>query len=233
MLPDLPVEARKAVGKAAHRVDDPLFHGLLPVEDAAHIRGHVVLFQHEGREILPADAAVAGDEVPDPVLEPLEIVVRLGRGDDHAAHAHRVDGHGGGGHGEAVSGRHRQGDPNGVAASQDDGDGGLCHPGDQLRDGKPCLHIAADRVQKEQDTVHFLRFLQLGKKGQHVLVFGGLGGIGGHGVALDLADDGQAVHVSVSGPGHGGPEVQDGLGHVPGVFVLPVLPGGPGGLGGF
>ena len=157
---------------------------------------------------------MAGDEGHDPVLEPLEVVVGLGRGDDGAAHADRVDGHGGAGDGKAPPGRHRQGHADGVAAPQDDGHRGLGHAGDQLRDGQPRLHVAAHGVQQEEDAVHLVALLQLGQQGQHVLVFRGLGAAGCGVVALDLADDGEAVDGAVRRLGQGGAEVHDLLGAV-------------------
>ena len=90
------------------------------------------------------------------------------------------------------------------------------------------FHIAAHGVQQEQHAVHVPALLQLGQEGEDMLVLGGLGVAGGGGVALDLADDGQAVDGTVGGAGQGGAEVQDGLGVLRRVFLF-----GIGGLCGF
>ena len=163
---------------------------------------------------------MAGDEGHDPILKPLEVVVGLGGGDDRAAHADRVDGHGGAGDGKAPSGSHCQRHADGMASSQDDGDRRLCHAGDQLRDGKARLHVAAHGIQQEEDAVHLVALLQLGQQGQHMLVLGGLGTAGGGVVALDLADDGHAVHGAVGCFGQGGAEVHDLLGAVLSALII-------------
>ena len=72
----------------------------------------------------------------------------------------------------------------------------LCHAGDQLRDGKARLHVTAHGIQQEEDAVPLVALLQLGQQGQHMLVLGGLGTAGGGVVALDLADNGDAVYRS-------------------------------------
>ena len=108
----------------------------------------------------------------------------------------------------------------GMASSQDDGDRRLCHAGDQLRDGKARLHVAAHGIQQEEDAVHLVALLQLGQQGQHMLVLGGLGTAGGGVVALDLADDGHAVHGAVGRFGQGGAEVHDLLGAVLSALVI-------------
>ncbi len=172
-----------------------------------------------------------GDKGNDPVLEALEIAVGLGGGDDGAAHADGVDGHGGGGHGEAPPGGYRQGHADGVAASQDDGDGGLGHPGDELRDGEARLHVPAHGVEQEEDPRHLAGFLQLGQEGKDVLVLGGFRAGGGGHVALDLADDGEAVDVAVGRGRHGGAEVQNGLGGF--ALCIGFRFGGLGGFRGF
>ena len=171
---------------------------------------------------------MSGDEGHDPVLEPLEVAVGLGGGDDGAAHADGVDGHGGGGHGEAPPCGHRQGHADGVAAPQDDGDGGLGHAGDELRDGKARLHVSAHGVEEEEDPRDFAGLLQLGEEGEDVLVLGGFGPVVGGHVALNLADDGEAVEIAVGRGRHGGTEVQNGL---DGLLLCIVLRFG--GLGGF
>ena len=88
-----------------------------------------------------------GHKSHNPLLKPFEVVVGLGGGDDRAAHTDGVDGHGGAGHGKAPPGRHRQGNADGVAAPQDNGDRWLGHAGDKLRDGQPRLYIAAHGVE--------------------------------------------------------------------------------------
>ena len=107
-----------------------------------------------------------------------------------------------------------------MAAPQHDGDRGLRHAGDELRDGKARLHVAAHGVQQEEDAVHLVALLQLGKQGQHVLIFRGLGAAGGGVVALDLADDGEAVDGAVGRLRQGGAEVHDLLGAVLRVLVV-------------
>ena len=160
-LLDLAVEALESVREAAHLVDDAQGHCLLSIDHTANVGGHIVLFQHQGLELLSRDLAVAGDEGHDPILKPLEVVVGLGGGDDRAAHADRVDGHGGAGDGKAPSGSHCQRHADGMASSQDDGDRRLCHAGDQLRDGKARLHVAAHGIQQEEDAVHMMGKLLL------------------------------------------------------------------------
>ena len=81
-LLDLAVEALESVREAAHLVDDAQGHCLLSIDHTANVGGHIVLFQHQGLELLSRDLAVAGDEGHDPILKPLEVVVGLGGGDD-------------------------------------------------------------------------------------------------------------------------------------------------------
>ena len=82
---------------------------------------------------------------------------------------------------------------NGVPAPQHQRNGGLFHAGDELGDGQTGLHIAAGGVQKDEQAVDVVAFLDGGQHGQHVLVLGGLGLAGQHLVSLDVTDDGQTV----------------------------------------
>ena len=114
--------------------------------------------------------------------------------DDGAVQAHRVDGHGRRGRDEGLPGRHRQRHPDGVPAPQHQGDRGLFHAGDELGDGQPRLDVAPNRVEEHQEPVHVVALLHRRQQGEHMFVFGGLGGGVQHLVPLDLADDGQCVN---------------------------------------
>ena len=106
-------------------------------------------------------------------------------------------------------GAHRQGDADGVSASQHQGHGGFFHSGHHLRDGKPGLNISAYGVQQQQKSVHILALLDSGKQGQHMLIFGGLHRLGGHLVSLHLADDGQGIDVATAAPGDIGAQLHN------------------------
>ena len=93
-LVDLTVQVLQRISQTAYLVDEAQPDSLLSINDAAHVGGHLSGIQHQIQKILPADAAVAGNEVHDTLLEPVEIVVGLRGGNDGAAHPHRMDGHG-------------------------------------------------------------------------------------------------------------------------------------------
>ena len=73
---------------------------------------------------------------------------------------------------------------------------GFFHARDQLSDGKSGLHIAADRVEQNQQTVDFVGLLNCRNLRDEVLVLGGFVLCGKFHVALDLADNGDAVYRS-------------------------------------
>ena len=77
--------------------------------------------------------------------------------------------------------------------------GRLGHARDQLRDRKAGFHIAADRVEQHQHTVDLLGLLDRGDLRDQMLVFGGLVLRGQLHMALDLADDRDAVHRAARG----------------------------------
>ena len=54
----------------------------------------------------------------------------------------------------------------------------LFHSCDKLRNGKPCLHIAAHSIQKYQETLNVRRFFDRGYKRQNMLIFGCLNILG-------------------------------------------------------
>ena len=89
-----------------------------------------------------------------------------------------------------------------MATSQHQGDRGLLHPCDHLRNGKPRLNVPPHGIEKQQQTIHVVALLDPRKQGQNVLILGGLHRLRGHLMALHLADDGQGVDVSLAGAGH-------------------------------
>ena len=91
-------------------------------------------------------------------------------------------------------GRHRQGHPDGVPAPQHQGNRGLGHAGNQLRNAQPRLDIAPHGVQQHQQAVHLVALLQSGQQGHDVFIFRGLGVGRQELVPLNLAHDGQGVN---------------------------------------
>ena len=132
-------------------------------------------------------------EAGDPLLHLLEPAHRLGHTQDHAGMPHRVDGHGGGGHDEAPLGADGQRDADGVPAAQHHGGAGLRNAGDELSQGQPRFHIAAHSVQEHQQPFHRRVLLHRHQLRDDMLILGGLLALRRFHVALDLADDGQAV----------------------------------------
>ena len=75
----------------------------------------------------------------------------------------------------------------------------LFHPSDHLRNGQSCLNVAAHCVQKQQQTVHVVAFLDSGQQRQNMLIFGGFHRFRGDHVPLHLTDDGEGVDASLAG----------------------------------
>ena len=103
--------------------------------------------------------------------------------------------------------RNRQRHADGVSAAQHQRHRGQAHPRYQLRDGQPCLDVAAHRVQKQQQAVHVVRLLQRRQQRQDVLIFGAFRVVGQHHMPLHLSHDGQAVYRAVAVLHHGGAHV--------------------------
>ena len=122
-------------------------------------------------------------------------MIGLGRADDRAADAHRMNGHGGRGHDHGLLRAHRQRNADGMPAAQYQRHRGLFHPGNQLRNGKSCFNIAAHGIEQNQEAVDLRALLNGRDLGDHVLIFRGFRGFRQNLMALDLPDDGQAVDV--------------------------------------
>ena len=89
-----PVKAGQGVGQPSQVVDEPQLHRLLPVDNAAHVGGHLSGIEHKMLKVLSADAAVPGYKIADSVLNALEIVKGLAHSNNQAVEPHRVDSHG-------------------------------------------------------------------------------------------------------------------------------------------
>ena len=160
----------------------------------------------------------------DAFLHLFKVAHGLGHAQHHAGMPHRVHRHGGGGHDKAAPGRHRQRDADGVPAAQHQRGAGLGQAGDQLRQRQAGLHIAAHRVQDHQQGLDLGVLLNVHQLGDDVLVLGGLLVVGGKAVALDGADDGQAVDgVAAAGGRH---DAALGDQFLLFLFLHGVLPGG-------
>ena len=190
---DLAVEPAHGLGQAAQLVDQPFLHGAPPVQDGAHVHDQLAGVEHQLVEAACRHLTVALHKAGDPLLHLLEPAHGLGHPQDHPRMAHRVDGHGGGGHDEAAPGADRQRDADGVPAPQHQRGAGLGDAGDQLGQGQPGLHIAPHRVQQDQQPLDGGVLLDGHQLGDDVLILGGLLALGGLHVPLDLADDGQTV----------------------------------------
>ena len=101
--------------------------------------------------------------------------------------------HGGGGHNKAVPRADCQRDADGVPAAQHQRGAGFGDAGDQFRQRKAGLYIAAHRVQQHQQPLDAGVLLYRHQLGDDVLVLGGLLPLRRFGMPFDLADDGQAV----------------------------------------
>ena len=86
-----------------------------------------------------------------------------------------------------------------MSAAQHQRHRGLFHPRNHLRNGKPRLDVAAHRVQKQQQTVHVVAFLDSGQQRQNMLIFGGLHRFRGDHVPFHLSDNGEGVDASLAG----------------------------------
>ena len=145
-------------------------------------------------------------KIHDALLHLFKVPQRLGHPQHHAGVPHRMHRHGGGGHDKAPPGGHRQRDADGVSPAQHQRGGGLAHPRDQLRQRQPGLHIAAHRIENDQQTFDFRVFLDVYQLRNDMLVFGGLLVVRRKGVPLDGADDGEAVDgMPPCGGGHAAP----------------------------
>ena len=107
-----------------------------------------------------------------------------------------MNGHGGGNGDKALFGGNGQRYADRVPAAEHERHGRLFHARDQLSDGKSGFHIAADRVEQNQQTVDFVGLLNCCNLRDEVLVLGGFVLCGKFHVALDLADNGDAVYRS-------------------------------------
>ena len=98
-----------------------------------------------------------------------------------------------------------------MPAPQHQGDGGLGHAGDELRNAQPRLNVAPHRVQQHQQTVDLVALLHQGQQGHDMLILGALAGGGQHLVPLDLPHDGEHMDGPPLGLDEGRAELQDGL----------------------
>ena len=83
-----------------------------------------------------------------------------------------------------------------MPAAQHERHGWLPHPGDQLRNGKSRLDVAAHGVEQEQQAVDVLALLDRGQQRQHMLVFCCFDRLGLCLMALDLPDDRQGIDIA-------------------------------------
>ena len=85
-----------------------------------------------------------------------------------------MDGHRGGRHNKAAPRRYGERYADGMAAAEHKRNGRLEHPGEQLRDCKPRLDIAADSVENDDKPFNFRVLLHREKLRDHMLIFGRL-----------------------------------------------------------
>ena len=85
----------------------------------------------------------SGDKAEDAVLHLFEVIVRLGCADNCAAHAHRMNDHGGTWHYKRIVCGHRHGNTDGMAASKDKGNCWHTKRSDHFCNGKSGFHIPA------------------------------------------------------------------------------------------
>ena len=182
--------------QAAQTVNEAAFHGLAPIDDRTDVRGDLPSRHHIVRELLARDAGIRRDKIRDLLLNALKIVIGRRCADHDAAHAHGVDHHAGRRDDHALLSRNGQRDADGVPAAQHERHGGLPHPGDQLRNGKSRLDVAAHGVEQEQQAVDVLTLLNRGQQRQHMLVFCCFDRLGLCLMALDLPDDRQGIDIA-------------------------------------
>ena len=182
--------------QAAQTVNEAAFHGLAPIDDRTDVRGDLPSRHHIVRELLARDAGIRRDKIRDLLLNALKIVIGRRCADHDAAHAHGVDHHAGRRDDHALLSRNGQRDADGVPAAQHERHGGLPHPGDQLRNGKSRLDVAAHGVEQEQQAVDVLALLDRGQQRQHMLVFCCFDRLGLCLMALDLPDDRQGIDIA-------------------------------------
>ena len=85
----------------------------------------------------------------------------------------------------------------------------LSHPRNHFRYGKPCLNVAAHRIEQKKQAIHIVALLDSCKQGQDMLVFRGLHRLRGHLVALNLAYNGQRVNIALFRTGHVGTQLHN------------------------
>ena len=89
--------------------------------------------------------------------------------------------------------RNGQRHADGMPAAEHEGNRGLFHARNQLREGEPRLDIPAHRVEQNEQSLNILAFLNRHELRHNMLVVGGFV-LGRQGIMpLDLADNGQAV----------------------------------------
>ena len=174
-------------------VDEPLLHRLFTVQHGADVHHQLPGVHHQPPEVLGGDLGIVGDKPNDALLHPVKVGQRLRHAQHQAVHPHRVDGHGGRRRDERLPRAAGQRHADRVSAAQHQRDGRLFHPGNQLRDGQPRLHVSADGVQDNHQPLDGGVLLDGDQLGDDVLILGGLVLRGQDVVPLDLPDDGQAV----------------------------------------
>ena len=205
------IQAVNRVGKAAQGIDQALLDGVPALQDRADIQHELARVHHQLGKAFRRNAAVCRNEPRDALLHALEIVHRLRHAHEHPVHAHGMDGHRGRRHDEAAAGGNGQRHADAVAAAEDQAHGGLFHARDELGQGQARLDVAADGIQQDQKPVD-LRFLFNGHKlRDHVLIARRLRRARQDGMALDLADNRQAVDRVAARTGHDAAGVADAV----------------------
>ena len=123
--------------------------------------------QHQLGKHLPGYVAVCGNKLDDTLLDAFKVIKGLGYCDNQPVHSHRMDSHGRGIGNKGAFGRHRQRHADGVTSPQHQRDGGLFHRGDELGNGKPCLHVTAHGIEEKEQTAHEVILLRIDEKGRY------------------------------------------------------------------
>ena len=175
------------------------FYRLFGADDRPDIAGEFAGRHHQIRQRFFFDRGVADDKPRNPFLNLTEVLIGLRSADDRPADADRMQHHGSGRGDKRPTCSDGEWYADGMTAAENQGDGRCFHSGDEFRDGKSGLHIAADGVEQDKKSVDFLTFLNRRKLRKNMFIFCGFGVFRRFLMPLDGSDDGNTVDDTVRG----------------------------------
>ena len=121
--------------KSSDLVDKTAVHRFVSVDDCADIGRHFIRAERQARERLPRDAGMSDNKFLDAVLHFFKSCERLRYAENGTARAHGMNRHRRARHDERTAARHRNRNPDGMSAADDDGSRRLVHAGEHFRNG--------------------------------------------------------------------------------------------------